>query len=71
MGVVRSIGVLVMHPVDCNPIHRSALPTAHTQDGEAMLKPGRARERAVREEPMIAEVDAKRSEEVKADDGQR
>jgi hypothetical protein len=31
-----------------------------------MLQPERATERTVRQEPMIAEVDAKRSEEVEA-----
>jgi hypothetical protein len=71
MGIVRSIRVLVVHPVDCNPIHRRALRAAHTQDGQAMFQPGRATERAVRQEAMITDVDAERPEQVKADDGPR
>src|SRR5579871_422952 len=66
MRVARLIGVLMVHAVDCDPVHGAALPATRAQDGQRMLQPARAGEATVRQQAMIANVDAEGSEEIKS-----
>ena len=58
------VGVLMMHPVDCNPASRRALQRANPQNCEPVLEPFRAAETAMGEQPVVADVDSHGTENV-------
>ena len=51
------VGVLMMHPMDCNPASWRALQRANTQEREPVLEPFRASETAVGEQPVVSDID--------------
>ncbi len=68
-GAVRIrllVGVLMMHPMDCNPASWRALQRANTKQREAVLEPFRALETAVGEQPVVTNVDTHRPEHIVA-----
>src|SRR5262249_41423069 len=56
--------------MDRDPACRGVLQTAESEDGERVLEPFRAPETPVRQQAVIAEVDAENSEDVVAHDQQ-
>ena len=58
------ICVLVMPAMDCNPIGRTILPAATSQDHKGAFDPNGAAEAAVREEAVIADRDAHHADNV-------
>ena len=66
MRIVLSVGVLVVPAMDRDPARRGVLHATHGKDGEQVLQPFLANQAAMREQPMVAEVDAERAEYVEA-----
>src|SRR5262245_30447036 len=62
------VGVLVVPAMDRDPACRGVLQTAESEDGERVLEPFRAAETPVRQQAVIAEVDAENAEDVVAHD---
>nr|WP_271213040.1 hypothetical protein [Rhodococcus wratislaviensis] len=55
MRVSRAITALMVAPVDGHPGHHAALAGHRTGDGQRGLDRGRGLERAVREQPVVAD----------------
>src|SRR5262249_51819364 len=62
------VGVLVMPAIDSDPAGRRVLQAADAEDGETVFEPARGLETAMRQQPVITEVDAERAEDVEPGD---
>jgi len=63
--VLIVVRMMMMLPMDRDPMRRRVLDTASTQECEAALKPEWAGETAMREKPMKAEINPKHAENIK------
>ena len=66
MRIVLVIGIVVVTPVDGDPEARRELQAACAENSQRMLEPKRAREAAVREQPVEADVDSDNAERIHA-----
>ena len=62
--IVWLVGMLVVLSVDRDPAGRRILQAADAENRERMLEPLRATKRAMRQQPVIAKIDAERPEYV-------
>lgn len=68
MGVEFVVGMHVVQPVVGDPPRRRVLEGTEGERGERTLEPAWHREAAVREQAVVAEIDAERAEHVRADE---
>ena len=66
--VARLIRMLMVHAVDRNPLHWGALTAAGAQERQAVFQPSWADKSPVRQQAMIADIDAEHAEKIDADD---
>ncbi len=71
MGIRLFVGVLVMQAVDGDPLGRRVLHAKHAEHGKRVFQPLRHDEALVREQSVVAEIDAERTEEVHPQNRQR
>ena len=71
VGIAALVGMLVVLAMHRYPAGRRVLEAADAEDREEMLQPLRAGERAVRQEPVVAQVDAEGAENVSAEEAGR
>ncbi len=69
MGIVGVVGMLVVHAMDRDPVDGRTLPAADAENGEAVFEPRGTDEAAMREQAVVADVDAERAEQVKSRHG--
>src|SRR6266481_2976869 len=68
MRIRLPVRVLVMQPMVGNPTPRSVLETAHTKNGERVLQPFRAHHATMGQQPMKAQADSERAENIQAEE---
>jgi hypothetical protein len=66
MRILVFVCVLVVPPVHCDPVRRRILQRANREERKAVFEPARACEAAMREQSVIADVDAEDAEHVGA-----
>ena len=71
MRIRLIVGVLMVESVDGDPSSRSVLQAADSEHCQEVFQPGRTPVATVGQQPMIAEVDPQRSENIQASQGQR
>src|SRR5580765_6473755 len=67
MWIVRLVGALMMPAMNGEPMRRRVLDRADSQCRQDALQPEGTRKAAVREEPVIAQIDAAHPEQKEAD----
>ena len=65
--IVRLIGMLMVAPMNGDPAYRTALQAAYAENDQRVREPCRTAEALVRQQPMIADVDAEHAEHVDAE----
>ena len=69
MWVRLVVGVLMMPAVDRDPAGRGLLQAGHRDDDHRVLEPFRTFQPAMREQPVVAKVDAEQPAQMRAEDG--
>ena len=71
VGIRGLVCVVMMSSMDRNPAGGSFLQVQQADQGQAVLKPSRTGETAMREQAVVTEIDAEAAEEIDAEHGER
>ena len=70
VGILALVRVLMMPAMHRHPAGRGVLEAADAEDREAMLEPRWNHQPTVREQAMVAKIDAERAEHIEPGDGE-